>query len=132
MGRPMSAEHKAAISAGMKRYWAERRASSSGGGERRSPTDKGGSISRSEAAAVMHGSGAAHLKRTSAPVKRSAPAPKALAPKAAKKVTAKTSLNVSTGSQISRSAAAAIMFGSKGAAKKIAATKGRSAKARRR
>lgn len=64
---PLSAAHKAAISAGLKRYHASKGSGSSG--------------------------------------------------------KAKTSLNVDTGKQISRGAAAAIMFGSAGARKKLASGK---------
>lgn len=65
--RPMSAAHKAAISAGLKRYWATRRASEG------PKNPGGGSTSSGE----------------------------------------KTSFNISTGQQITREAAAMIMFGAK-------------------
>lgn len=68
-GRPLSAAHKAAISAGMKRYWATRRASSggsSGAAHKVSPStqhlETGRQISRAEAAVRMFGSAAAAKK----------------------------------------------------------------------
>lgn len=75
-GKPLSAAHKAAISAGMKRYWATKRAGggSSGGSRTRSIGDRinaprpiqhletGKIISREAAAAIMFGSKAARKK----------------------------------------------------------------------
>lgn len=73
-GKPLSAAHKAAISAGLKRYHASRRAGSGGGS----------SSGKAKKPAI---------------------------------------LNVDTGKPISREAAALIMFGTRGAAKKLAAGK---------
>jgi hypothetical protein len=63
-GRPLSAAHKAAISAGLKRYWAGKRSGGSGGSSR--PTiiniDTGKAISREEAAIRMYGTAGAAKK----------------------------------------------------------------------
>lgn len=72
-GRPLSAAHKAAISAGLKRYWAAKKGSGSG--------SSGGA---GKTRGIQH---------------------------------------IETGRLISREDAARIMFGSKGAAKKLAAGK---------
>lgn len=75
-GRPLSAAHKAAISAGMKRYWATRSARSGGGGGSSHVTktsqniDNGGQISRAEAAARMFGTKAAAKKISKARKRR--------------------------------------------------------------
>ncbi len=66
-GRPLSAAHKAAISAGLKRYWATKKGSgggSSGGGNTRKAVDieTGRMISREEAARIMFGSAGAAKK----------------------------------------------------------------------
>jgi hypothetical protein len=67
-GRPLSAAHKAAISAGMKRYWATRRAGSGGSSAERKLAntsqhlETGKQISRADAAAIMFGSKAAAAK----------------------------------------------------------------------
>jgi hypothetical protein len=62
-GRPLSAAHKAAISAGMKRYWATK---SAGGGSARHATSQhletGKQISRADAARIMFGSAGAAKK----------------------------------------------------------------------
>jgi hypothetical protein len=64
-GRQLSASHKAAISAGMKRYWAEHRKSSGGSAaqKRLSNTsthlETGKQISRADSAAIMFGSAGA-------------------------------------------------------------------------
>ena len=63
-GKPLSAAHKAAISAGLKRYWASR--SGSGGGKQTHfPSiinGKVGTISREDAARIMFGSKGAAKK----------------------------------------------------------------------
>jgi hypothetical protein len=69
-GRPLSAAHKAAISAGLKRYWANKKGSGSGGGSgQRSGGHiqslvggKVGTISREDAARIMFGSKGAAKK----------------------------------------------------------------------
>lgn len=66
-GKPLSAAHKAAISAGMKRYWASKRGgsgSSSGGGGKSKiySIDTGSAISREEAARIMFGTKGAAKK----------------------------------------------------------------------
>jgi hypothetical protein len=65
-GKPLSAAHKAAISAGLKRYWATKRAggSGSGGGKQRAiqHIETGKIISREEAARIMFGSAGAAKK----------------------------------------------------------------------
>lgn len=65
-GKPLSAAHKAAISAGLKRYWATKRAggSGSGGGKKRviQHIETGRPISREEAARIMFGSAGAAKK----------------------------------------------------------------------
>lgn len=111
----MTAEHKAAISAGLKRYWASRRGS--GGGSSSSGTsthlETGKQISRADAGAIMHG------KRTPSATKKLAPQAARKVPSAAKGSTGGTR-HLETGKTISRAAAASIMFGSKAAAKKLA------------
>lgn len=66
-GKPLSAAHKAAISAGLKRYWATKKGSgsgSSGGGKVRpiQHIETGRVISREEAARIMFGSKGAAKK----------------------------------------------------------------------
>ena len=62
-GRPLSAAHKAAISAGLKRYHATRRANSGGGGSKTTfNIDTGGQISREEAAIRMFGTAGARAR----------------------------------------------------------------------
>lgn len=66
-GRPLSAAHKAAISAGLKRYWATKNGTgsgSSGGGKTRGVQhiETGRLISREEAARIMFGSAGAAKK----------------------------------------------------------------------
>jgi len=65
-GRPLSAAHKAAISAGLKRYWATKNGSGSGsgGGKQRAiqHIGTGGTISREDAARIMFGSKGAAKK----------------------------------------------------------------------
>ncbi len=71
-GRPLSAAHKAAISAGMKRYWASKQASS-GRSSARAPIqhlETGRTISREEAAARMFGTRGAAKKLASAAKRR--------------------------------------------------------------
>jgi len=57
-GRPLSAAHKAAISAGLKRYWASKKGGGSGSGGTRTALhiETGRQISREEAARIMFGS----------------------------------------------------------------------------
>lgn len=64
---PLSAAHKAAISAGLKRYWAGKKSSRSGsGGVAKKPSiiniDTNKPISREAAAAIMFGSRGAAKK----------------------------------------------------------------------
>lgn len=61
---PMSAAHKAAISAGMKRYWAGKKGSSSGSSASKGilNIDTGKTISREEAAIRMFGAAGARKK----------------------------------------------------------------------
>lgn len=60
---PLSAAHKAAISAGMKRYWATKSAGGSSSSSRPIQNiDTGGTISREAAALVMFGSAGARKK----------------------------------------------------------------------
>lgn len=62
---PLSASHKAAISAGLKRYWAGRRGGSSSGSKAKASIiniDTGKGISREEAAIRMYGSAGAAKK----------------------------------------------------------------------
>ncbi len=66
-GKPLSAAHKAAISAGLKRYWAAKKgggSGSSGGGKTRGiqHIETGRVISREEAARIMFGSAGAAKK----------------------------------------------------------------------
>lgn len=63
-GKPLSAAHKAAISAGMKKYWAGKRGGSSGGKSKPAiiNIDTGKAISREEAARRMFGSAGAAKK----------------------------------------------------------------------
>jgi hypothetical protein len=64
-GKPLSAAHKAAISAGLKRYHAGRRGGSSGGLAKRPSIiniDTGKAISREEAARRMFGTKGAAKK----------------------------------------------------------------------
>jgi len=65
-GKPLSAAHKAAISAGLKRYWATKNGSGSGsgGGKQRAikHLETGRVISREEAARIMFGSAGAAKK----------------------------------------------------------------------
>lgn len=61
-GRPLSAAHKAAISAGLKRYWASK-GSGSGGKQRAiQHIETGKTISREDAARIMFGSKGAAKK----------------------------------------------------------------------
>lgn len=63
-GRPLSAAHKAAISAGLKRYHAARRAGSSNSNTRTTLNiDTGKQISREEAALIMFGSAGARKRQ---------------------------------------------------------------------
>lgn len=68
----MSASHKAAISAGLKRYHASRRSGS--GGSRKKPAiiniDTGKAISREDAARIMFGSAGAAKKLAAAKRRR--------------------------------------------------------------
>jgi hypothetical protein len=89
---PLSAAHKAAISAGLKRYWASRKGSGGGGASAGSP-----------------GTG-----KPRESVTRGLRQPKAAV---------RSSQNIDTGKQISRAAAAAIMFGPGGTRKKAASGK---------
>lgn len=66
MGRSLSPAHRAAISAGMKRYWAGKRSgsgSSSGGSGTAHHIETGRAISREEAARIMFGSSGVPPKR---------------------------------------------------------------------
>jgi hypothetical protein len=116
---PLSAAHKAAISAGLKRYHAGRGSSSggsSGGGGRRSAA----STPKTKTASV------APPKVSKASGKSGSSKPPAI--EKINKPQRPVIQNISTGKPISREEAARIMFGSAGAAKKLAAGK----KARRR
>ena len=59
-GKPLSAAHKAAISAGLKRYWAAKNGGGSGRAIQHIETGK--TISREEAARIMFGSAGAAKK----------------------------------------------------------------------
>lgn len=63
-GKPLSAAHKAAISAGLKRYWASKKSSGSGGSNGRGVQhiETGRLISREDAARIMFGSAGAAKK----------------------------------------------------------------------
>lgn len=69
-GKPLSAAHKAAISAGLKRYWATKRSGGSGSGssgkqraiQHLKSNGSVGTISREEAARIMFGSAGAAKK----------------------------------------------------------------------
>lgn len=66
-GKPLSAAHKAAISAGLKRYWSTKRAGGSGSGSSGKQRaiqhiETGKTISREEAARIMFGSAGAAKK----------------------------------------------------------------------
>ena len=61
--KPMTAAHKAAISAGLKRYWATKRASTPIKSEKTFATDKGTRITQSQAALIMFGSKGAPKRR---------------------------------------------------------------------
>jgi hypothetical protein len=63
-GKPLSAAHKAAISAGLKRYWATKKSGGSGGSSGRGiqHIDTGKFISREDAARIMFGSKGAAKK----------------------------------------------------------------------
>jgi len=63
-GKPLSAAHKAAISAGLKRYWAAKKSGGSGGsnGRKIQHIETGRTISREEAARIMFGTAGAAKK----------------------------------------------------------------------
>lgn len=64
-GKPLSAAHKAAISAGMKRYWAGKKGGGGGTSSSRPAIiniDTGKAISREEAAVRMFGTAGARKK----------------------------------------------------------------------
>ena len=98
-GKPLSAAHKAAISAGLKRYYASR---GSGSGRSRTPIGK--------------------RDRIGTPRQSVTPAPK---PAGAKSKASRDIINIDTGKPISREEAAIKMFGAAGAARKLAASKRR-------
>lgn len=105
-GKPLSAAHKAAISAGLKRYWASR----SGG------SSSGGSSKRSSPVSFIPGP----FPKT-VPAKSRGKSGSSKPPVIDKIGAPKPIMNISTGKPISREEAAKIMFGTKGAAKKKAA-----------
>lgn len=112
-GKPLSAAHKAAISAGLKRYHAGRGGGSSSGRAKRTTSGRRGSPTNP----VI---GVPQFSNT--------PAPK---PPGRKSNASREIKNIDTGKPISREAAAAIMFGTKGAAKKLAAAKKRKGSVKR-
>jgi hypothetical protein len=63
-GKPLSAAHKAAISAGLKRYWATKNSGGSGGasGRKTQHIETGKMISREDAARIMFGTAGAAKK----------------------------------------------------------------------
>jgi hypothetical protein len=62
-GKPLSAAHKAAISAGLKRYWATKNSGGSGGASgRKTQHIETGMISREDAARIMFGTAGAAKK----------------------------------------------------------------------